>query len=76
METLQSPLSNAQLELLQMFARPVDDSDWKQIKTLITSYFAQKAISEANKVWDHEGWDKAKVEQLLNTHLRTPYRKQ
>ena len=58
-----------------MFARPVDDSDWQQIKALITSYFASRVTDEANKVWDREGWDNAKVEELLNMHLRTPHRK-
>ena len=69
------PLSNLQLELLKLFSREVPDEDVRQIKRLITQYFAHKAIQEANQVWDREGWDEQKVEELLNTHARTPYLK-
>ena len=75
MTELQAPLTEPQLELLQMFARPVEMADWQNIKTLITKYFAERAIQEANKIWDEEGWDNAKVQELLNSHLRTPYHK-
>ena len=67
------PLSNLQLELLKTFSRNVSDDDVQEIKRLITRYFAQKAIKGADRVWDEEGWDNKKVEDLLNAHLRTPY---
>jgi hypothetical protein len=69
------PLSNLQLELLKLFSREVPDEDVRQIKRLITQYFANKAIQEANQVWDNEGWDKQKMDELLNTHMRTLYSK-
>ncbi|MEA5458762.1 hypothetical protein VB796_06930 [Arcicella sp. LKC2W] len=75
MTKIQAPLSEPQLELLQMFARPVDVADWQNIKVIITQYFAEKAIEEANKIWDNEGWDNAKIQELLSSHLRTPYKK-
>jgi hypothetical protein len=75
MTKIQAPLSEPQLELLQMFARPVDVADWQNIKVIITQYFADKAIEEANKIWDNEGWDNAKIQELLSSHLRTPYKK-
>ncbi|PWK28448.1 hypothetical protein LV89_00652 [Arcicella aurantiaca] len=75
MTKIQAPLTEPQLELLQMFARPVDVADWQNIKVIITQYFADKAIEEANKVWDNEGWDNAKIQELLSSHLRTPYKK-
>lgn len=70
MTKIQAPLSEPQLELLQMFARPVDVADWQNIKVIITQYFADKAIEEANKVWDSEGWNNAKIQELLGSHLR------
>ena len=63
------PLSTPQLELLQMFARPVDEKVWQNIKIMITQYFAQKAIEEADKISDNENWDEEKVNNLLNSHL-------
>jgi hypothetical protein len=76
MNTFTNPLSEQQLELLQMFARPVESNDWQNIKVIITKYFANKSIEEANKVWDNNNWDNIKIQELLNSHLRTPYIKQ
>ena len=69
------PLSNLQLELLKTFSQDVSDEDVREIKRLITRYFAEKSIKEADKVWDEKQWDDKKVEELLNTHMRTPYGK-
>ena len=68
-------LSNLQLELLKTFSREVSDEDVQEIKRLITQYFGQKAMKEADRVWEEQGWDDKKVDELLNTHLRTPYDK-
>ncbi|MDX1943064.1 MAG: hypothetical protein SFU99_21045 [Saprospiraceae bacterium] len=71
--TLQTPLSNLQLELLTLFAENVSDEDLIAIRQLIARYFAEKAIEAANKVWDEKGWTDEDVERLLNTRMRTPY---
>lgn len=71
--TLQTPLSNLQLELLTLFAQKVSDEDLIAIQRLIAQYFAEKAIAAANKVWDEKGWTEEDVERLLNTRMRTPY---
>lgn len=75
METnLSTPLTEPQLDLLKMFAHKVDDADWIAVKKLIVNYFAQKAINEADKLWDERDWNDQKMEELLNSHLRTPYK--
>jgi len=76
MEALQSPLSNIQLELLKVFSRDVSEEDLKEVKRLLTRYFAEKAIEEANKVWDEKGWTDEDAERMLHTHMRTPYQPQ
>ena len=74
MENLQMPLSKNQLELLTMFNNKfVTDEDWGYIKDMIADFFAKKSLKEAEKVWDEKDWNEEKVEQLLKTHLRTPY---
>jgi hypothetical protein len=74
METLESPLSNLQLELLKAFSHQLSDEDLLQIKALLADFFAKKSIEAANKVWDEEGWNKEKVDTLLRSKLRTPYK--
>ncbi|WP_020599012.1 hypothetical protein [Spirosoma panaciterrae] len=70
---LQTPLTEPQLELLKMFSHKVDDADWLAIKRMIVQYFAQKAIEGADKVWAEQSWNDEKIDELLNTHKRTPY---
>lgn len=74
MESLE-PFSNIQLELLQLYKSNVSDSDLFAIKKMIADYFANKAINMADEIWDENEWDNKKVEELLQTKMRTPYNK-
>lgn len=71
----QNNLSNAQLELLQMFKRPLPEEDLKAIKRLFTAYLAEKMNKVADQNWKEKGWTEEDMKRLLNTHLRTPYTK-
>ena len=71
--TAQPALSNLQLDLLKMFAHQVPDEDLMAVRRLLTQYFAQKAIAEADAVWAEKGWTAADTERLTNEHHRTPY---
>ena len=71
--TMSHPLSNLQLELLKKFSREVSDEDVREIKRLISQYFGQKAIKQADQVWEEQGWNDSKANELLDAHLRTPY---
>lgn len=73
MESQQSQLSNLQIELLKVFSRNVADEDVLEIRRMLTRYFAEKAIQEANKVWDEKGWTAEDAERMLHEHMRTPY---
>ncbi len=75
METVQTPFSNIQLELLQLYKSNVDENDLAAIKKLISDYFAEKAIKKADEIWEKQNWDEKKVEELLQTKMRTPYHK-
>lgn len=65
------PLSNLQLQLLQLYADGVSDEDLKAIQRLIARYFADKASAEAAEVWKEKGYT---AEQLLNENMRTQYK--
>lgn len=74
MEALQTPFTKYQLELLSLFNnKSLSDEDWKQIKSLIADFFAARSVSKAEKFWNENGWNEEKVDELLKTHLRTPY---
>lgn len=63
------PLSNIQLQLLQLFAQDVPEEDLKEIRRMIVRYFAEKATAAADKDWDEKGYS---AEQLKKEHMRTP----
>jgi hypothetical protein len=67
-------LSAVQLHLLKMFARPMDEQDLAAIKSLLSNYYAQKIDAESEKLWDEKGISQQTIDDLLNTHLRTPYK--
>ncbi len=67
-------LSNLQLELLKLYTRPIAEEDLLAIRSFLANYFANKAIQEANRVWDEQNWNETKVNELLTSHLRTPYK--
>ena len=68
------PLSNLQLELLNVFSRDVPDEDLRAIKEMLSTYFAQKAAHLADEVWDQESFTEETMSQWRQSHLRTPYK--
>lgn len=71
--TQPAPLTNLQVELLKVFTRPVSDPDLKSIKQMISLFFANKAIKEADAVWEERGFSEDTMMEWQKTHLRTPY---
>jgi hypothetical protein len=70
MEGLNQPLTNAQLEILKAFSFNLDTKELTEFKKLIAQYFADRAIDQANKIWDEKNWDDATVNEILNTKMR------
>ena len=74
--TLKQPLSMLQLELLEMFThQQVSNEDVVAIKKMLADFFAQKAMDEADKLWEQRQYSQATMDTWLNTHQRTPYKK-
>jgi hypothetical protein len=66
METLQTPLNKAQLELLKLFSKVNNEAELMEIKALIGQYYANKAIKEADKLWDERGYTQETMEEWLS----------
>lgn len=67
---IQQPFSNLQLELLKLYSSDVSESDLKQIKLFLARYFAEKAMDEADRIWQEKNYT---AEKILKTHRRTSY---
>ena len=71
-QTAKQPLSNLQLQLLQLYTQDVSDEDLKAIQRMIVRYFAEKATASADEDWESRGYS---AEAFLKEHMRTPYKK-
>jgi len=72
METAtQPPFSNLQLELLKTFSHQLEERELLEVKKILASFFAQRTIEQANKVWDEKGWTDTDVDRMLNTKMRS-----
>ena len=72
--TTATKLNSVQLHLLRMFAHQTNEQDLLAIKKLLAKYYAQKVDEESEKLWEEKGMTQQNIEDLLNTHLRTPYK--
>lgn len=70
MQIIQQPFSNVQLELLKTFSYQLADAEILELRKVLASFFAQRAIRLANQKWDEEKWNEETVDKLLNTKMR------
>lgn len=61
------PLTNLQRELLTLFTQDVSEQELYEIKQLISSYFAEKALDLADEAWEENGWTDNDVVRLSKT---------
>ena len=67
---LEKPLNELQMELLELlFARQISEEDLKQLKLIISNYFAQKATSEMERAWKERGYTEETEKQWLDECL-------
>jgi hypothetical protein len=67
---IKQPLNALQLELLELFAREVSNQDLLTIKQMVSDFFAQKAIAEADTLWEEQGYSDDTMTEWLNIHER------
>lgn len=63
---LKLPLNNIQIELMKLYSTNLTDNDLEDLKTVLTKFYADKAISKANDLWDERGLSDADMENWLN----------
>lgn len=51
----------------------VDESQQREISTLLANYFAQKAFDAADALWDEGKISESTIEEWKREHMRTPY---
>lgn len=67
METLQTPLNKAQLEILKLLGRVDSEEELMDIKRLITRYYAERLISRVDKIYDERGYTQDDLDRMANS---------
>ena len=68
-------LNQAQMQILDMMSFVKTPEALKDLKQVISDYFAQKADAEMNKMWNDGILTEERVESFRHLHERTPYNK-
>jgi hypothetical protein len=66
-------LNPTQLWLLQMFALNGDEERLKEVKEVLYNHFCRKIDEEGRRLWVEKNMSDEMMDEILNTHLRTPY---
>ncbi len=66
MSTLEYPLNNAQIELMKLFGTGLSTKDLKDMKQLLSQFFADRAIKAADELWDDRGLSNDDMDKWLN----------
>jgi len=67
-------LNAAQLDFLQLLAHIKTMEELDELRQVVSDFYARKAEEGMNKLWESGQWSKEKDEEILRTHLRTPYK--
>ena len=72
---MQSTLLNPiQLHLLRIFSYNKDEESLNELKEVLFNYYCQKVDEEGKRIWKEKNMSNEMMNELLNTHLRTPYK--
>ncbi len=64
--TQPSRLSNVQQEILKLYSTELSETDIYELKSQLAHYYARKAISQADKVWNEKGYTAEDMDNWLN----------
>ena len=66
-------LNPVQLHLLRIFSYNGDEKNLDELKEVLFNYYCQKVSEEGKRVWKEKNMSNQRMQELLNTHFRTPY---
>ncbi|MCF0041673.1 hypothetical protein [Dyadobacter fanqingshengii] len=66
-------LNSMQLFMLKMFEKQLNSKQEKEIKQLLSEYFAKQIDEEMDEIWEKRGLSQKDLEEALVTHKRTKY---
>jgi hypothetical protein len=69
-----TPLNAVQLHLLNMFNYAKSKKELTELKNVLQKHFQQKVDDEMDMLWGKQKLSSAKMDEILKSHNRTPYK--
>ncbi len=63
---LQTPLTNLQMEILELYSTNLVEDELNELKAVLAKFYAEKAIREADWLWDERNLSDRDMEKWLN----------
>lgn len=63
-----------QIEMLNLVSQVRDDRTMQEINQMLSDYFARKAQTEIDRLWDCGELNDRLMEDWKGEHMRTPYK--
>lgn len=70
MPTVTSKMTNLQQELLKLFSIDIDEKELLEIKEILTKFFANRVMNEADKIWNEKGFSDKEMDRLLHDNKK------
>ena len=67
-------LNPVQIELLNAMSALKSDADLLALKRALANFFAERAETAMEELWQTGAWNEEKMEELKTSHYRTPYK--
>lgn len=58
--------TNVQLELIKSFAYELPEEELKELKNVLTQFFAKRIRQRTNKIWQEKGYSAQTMHDWLN----------
>ena len=68
------PFNAAQMLVLRSFASIKAEKDREELTSLYLDFLQKKLEEATDKWWEENEMNDEKIEEILNSHYRTPYR--
>ena len=68
------PFNAAQMLVLRSFASVKTEKDREELTSLYLDFLQKKLEEATDKWWEENEMNDEKIEEILNSHYRTPYK--
>ena len=68
------PFNAAQMLVLRSFASVKAEKDREELTSLYLDFLQKKLEEATDKWWEENEMNDEKIEEILNSHYRTPYK--